>query len=161
MDERELGGKANADLLMSSKGILPGRKAKECETILFEERLDATKKCSLTRRFDMLYDIVHKNDVEMFAFRLWLLNKSKVLTDKGSLLMELRKESLCFIDASLTDVDASHAATSFSKWKQVSTFATSYFQHLGFVCQREARLYIVQIILTGCVCLFSKILFSI
>ncbi len=68
---------------MSSKGILPGRKAKEHEAILFEERLDATKKCSLTRRFDMLYDIVHKNDVEMFAFRLWLLNKSKVLTDKG------------------------------------------------------------------------------
>ena len=102
---------------MSSKGILPGRKAKEYEAILFEERLDATKKCSLTRRFDMLYDIVHKNDVETFALRPRLPGKSKVLTDENSLLMELCKECLCFIDASLTDVDASHAATSLGKWK--------------------------------------------
>ena len=109
MDEGESGSKANADLLMTSKGILPRRKANEYQAVFLEERLDASKEFFFARRKDMLYDIMNKNDVEAFALRLSLLGKDKVLANKGSLLVMFCKECPCLADAALADVDACHA----------------------------------------------------
>ena len=131
MDEREFGDRTNADLLMPPKGIVPSRKAKERETILFEERLDTMKKCSLTKRMNVLYDIMHKNDVEAFVLRRWLLRKEKILSDECPPLMEFCKENPYFIDTFLTDVNTCYFTALLCEGEQVSTLATAYFQYAG------------------------------
>lgn len=133
MNERELGSKANTDLLMPPKGIVPGGEANEHKAFLFQERLDMRKERSLTRRLDVLYDIMHENDVKAFVLCLWLLYKCKILTDKFSLLTTFREERLRFADAPLADVYARHAAAGLGEGQQVASLAAAYLQHAGFM----------------------------
>lgn len=72
MNERQFGGQTNAYLLMASKWVLPGRKTKESDAILFEEVFDVKKKVSFVGWFNVLYHIVNKYEVVAFILRLWL-----------------------------------------------------------------------------------------
>ena len=72
MNERKFGGQTNAYLLMASKWVLPGRKTKESDAILFEEVFDVKKKVSFVFWFNVLYHIVNKHEVVAFILRLWL-----------------------------------------------------------------------------------------
>ena len=134
MNEGELGGKANTDLLMSPKRIVPGGKSKEYKTFLFQERLDMRKKRSLTKRTDVLYNIMHENNVVAFVLSFWLLNKGKILTEEFPLLMTFCEECPCFVDAPLADVYACHTAPGLGEGEQVAALSAAYFQYTGFAC---------------------------
>ena len=113
---------------------------KEHEATLFEERVDVRKERSLEARMNVLYDIMHEDDVEACVVCLWLLDEGEVLTDKCALLMALGKESLRLVDAALADVYACHAAARLGERQQVATLAATYLQHTGFRRQCEVRL---------------------
>ena len=52
MNERKFGGQTNAYLLMASKWVLPGRKTKESDAILFEEVFDVKNILVLQNTFE-------------------------------------------------------------------------------------------------------------
>ena len=129
MNERKFGGRTNAYLLMTAKWVLPGRKTKESDAILFEEVFDVKKKISFVGWFNVLYHIMNKYEVVAFILRLRLFCKEKILTNKRALLMAFCEESLCFNDSTLTDVYSSHLTTLFCEGKQIAALATANFQH--------------------------------
>ena len=57
--------------------------------------------------------------------------------------MAFRKESLCFIDTFLTDVNPRYFTALFREGKQVAALATTYFQNTGVWRQGNVWLQIV------------------
>ena len=72
MNERQFGGQTNAYLLMTAKWVLPSRKTKESDTILFEEVFDVKEKVSFVGWFNVFYHIVNKYEVIALILCLWL-----------------------------------------------------------------------------------------
>ena len=133
MDEGKFGGKANTDLLMTTERVLPCRKAKEHDASFFEEVCYVKKEIFLTTGSDVLYYIVNKYEVVTFGLTFWLICEKEIYADESALLMAFCEESLCFVDPGLTDVYSCYITTHFSKWKQIASFATTYF-HDTCIC---------------------------
>ncbi len=131
MDEGEFGSKANTDLLMTAERVLPCRKAKEHDAFFFEEVCNVKKEIFLATGSNVLYYIVNKYEVVTFGLTFWLICEKEIFADESALLMAFCKESLCFVDPTLADVYSCHITTHFSKWKQIASFAATYFQNAG------------------------------
>lgn len=151
VDERQFGGKANGYLLMPAERVVPGRKTKKHDAILFEEVFYMKHENLFVRRINMFYNIMNEYEVELVCFSFGNFCKEEVLADKYPLLMVFCKESLCFFNALLADVYSCHLTAFFCEGKQVASLATADFQDTGIRCKRNNCFHIVKIELAGCV----------
>lgn len=161
MDEGELRGKSAADLLMSAKWVLPGRKTEEYDAVSFQEGLNMNHERLLIWWLYMLNDVMYQYEVIAQSFILWGFHLHEIVADEVCPSACELKEVVCFFDALQADVDACHPAPSLGKGQQIAPLATSNLQYPCVGCKSDEGLQIADVEVARSSCQLLEILLSV
>lgn len=131
MDERDFRDFANADLLMAPKRHLPSWKSEKHDTIRMKKIHRLFKKRVFVWGLNMFYAVVNQDNIIRFAACWTIVEGSviqKVFCYKVAFLPIFSEKGLGIFNLFGIKIYSFDIAAQFCKRKQISTFATAYFQ---------------------------------